>query len=85
MTASLPAPQGDIDLDMRSLRGWLTRTEDNDLELALRCDEGTPDQQTVTIGYGVGGSWDAAITAAEAVATCFLDFADELRKMARHR
>lgn len=85
MADRMPAPRGGIDLDVRSLRGWLTRTEDNDLELALRCDEGTADELTVTVGYGVGGSLDQAIAAAEAVGACFMDYADELRRQARAR
>lgn len=76
------APQADVDLDIRSLRSWIAHNDEDEPELVLRCDEGTEDEQTVTIGYGVGGSWETAIAAAEAGAICLLDYADALRRQA---
>lgn len=74
------APQADFDLDMRSLRAWLALDDDGTPEVELRCDEGTPDERTVSIGVGLGGSWQSAITAAEATASCLLAYADMLRR-----
>lgn len=83
-TNALPqSPQADLEMDLRTMRIWLALDEDGEPELVMRCDEGTREMQTVVIGHGMGGHWQAAIAAAEAAVTGFQDLADDLRRLQR--
>ncbi|MEU0553815.1 hypothetical protein [Dactylosporangium sp. NPDC006015] len=75
--AELPvAPQPDLDVDVRTLRSWQAADEDGDPVLVIKDDD-----VTVVIDIGLGGSWDAAIRAAEGLGAEAFKYALRLREV----
>ncbi|MET7426247.1 hypothetical protein [Dactylosporangium sp. NPDC005555] len=70
------APQPDLDLDIRTLRSWLAVDDDGDPVLVVKDDD-----VTVVVDYGLGGSWDTAIRAAERLSDTSLAYAARLREV----
>lgn len=80
--AEMPvAPQADADLDIRTLRAWQGVDDDGDPVLVVKDDD-----TTIVVDVGAGGSWDAAIRAAESLSDMALMYASRLRSsMAQQR
>jgi hypothetical protein len=74
------APQADADLDIRTLRTWQAVDDDGDPVMVIKDDE-----TAVVIDVGDGGSWDAAIRAAERLSDMALSYASRLRALQAHR
>ncbi len=69
------APQPDLDIDVRALRSWQAVGEDGGPVLVIKDDD-----VTVVIDIGLGGSWDAAIRAAEGLGAEAFKYALRLRQ-----
>ncbi|GAA1505533.1 hypothetical protein GCM10009827_018930 [Dactylosporangium maewongense] len=77
MVAEMPvAPQPDLDVDVRALRSWQAVDEDGDPVLVVKDDD-----VTVVIDMGFGGSWNAAIRAAESLGAEAFKYALRLRAL----
>ncbi|WP_426510463.1 hypothetical protein ACPPVO_07125 [Dactylosporangium sp. McL0621] len=70
----LRAPQGDIDLDVGTLRIWEAADDNGDPVLVLKDLE-----STVIIEFGGDGAWDSAIRSAERLSDAALMYASTLR------
>ncbi|WP_433055544.1 hypothetical protein [Dactylosporangium sp. CS-033363] len=70
----LRAPQGDIDLDVGTLRIWEAADDSNDPVLVLK-----DHASTVIIEFGGEGAWDSAIRSAERLSDAALMYASTLR------
>lgn len=80
-TDVLPAaPQADIDLDMRLLKPSIAEDDEGDPVMVLK-----DSTSTVILEFGLGGSWESAIIAAEKLARTATRYADLLRDVRAKR
>ena len=70
----LLAPQGDLDLDVGTLRIWEAADDNGDPVLVLKDAD-----STVVIEFATDGAWDQAIRAAERLSDAALMYAATLR------
>ncbi|MEU0559399.1 hypothetical protein [Dactylosporangium sp. NPDC006015] len=76
VAATPVAPQADLDLDVRTMRSWLAVDDDGAPVLVIKDDD-----VTVVVDFGLGGSWDHAIRAAERLGDSALAYASKLREV----